>query len=105
MSFRYEAYDAVKRNLSRLIELGELDLALELMKEGSHQVEMSDEGLMSEDIEQCLRVVLQALKQADLPPEQGLAWCALLAKSDAVGCICERELETLREHFQTLRLP
>jgi hypothetical protein len=60
-----EAYREVKRNLARLITMGQLrlamELALELMKRGSHQVEMSDEGLMSEDIEDCLSVVLQAL--------------------------------------------
>src|SRR5262249_79731 len=42
-----EAYREVKRNLARLITVGQLrlamELALELMKRGSHQVEMSDE--------------------------------------------------------------
>src|SRR6266699_1081919 len=50
-----EAYHEVKRNLDRLIAGGELRLAmvlaLELMKQGSYQVEMSDEGLMAQDIE------------------------------------------------------
>jgi hypothetical protein len=50
-----EAYAEVKSNLGRLIEAGHwrqaMDLALELMKQGSHQVEMSDEGMMTEDIE------------------------------------------------------
>lgn len=45
-----------------MIEQGELrlamELSLELMKQGSNQVEMSDEGLMTDDIEACLRVVL-----------------------------------------------
>ena len=49
--YDYEAYAEVKRNLSRLIDLGELrlalELSLELMKQGSYQVEMSDEGLMA----------------------------------------------------------
>jgi hypothetical protein len=40
---------------------------MELMKHGSHQVEMSDEGLMTEDIEGCLNVVLEALKTCALP--------------------------------------
>ncbi len=39
-SYDYEAYGEVKRNLSRLIDLGELHLAmelsLELMKQGSY---------------------------------------------------------------------
>ena len=46
------------------------------MKQGSYQVEMSDEGLMTQDIEECLRVVLQALKKCDLPPDEVVAWYA-----------------------------
>jgi hypothetical protein len=48
--YDYEAYAEVKRNLGRLIASGRLrptmPLALELMKQGSYQVEMSDEGLI-----------------------------------------------------------
>jgi hypothetical protein len=59
------AYREVKRNLGRLIEAGQLrlamQLALELKKLGSYQVEMSGEGTMTEDIEDCLSVVLKAL--------------------------------------------
>ena len=49
--YDYEAYSEVKRNLGRLIGSGQLRLAmllavLELMKRGSYQVEMSDEGLI-----------------------------------------------------------
>ena len=47
-SYDYEAYGEVRRNLTRLTNLGELpltmELSLELMKQGSYQVEMSDEG-------------------------------------------------------------
>ena len=66
--YDYEAYEAVKRNLGRLIKAGELrqamQLALDLMKRGSYQVEMSDEGMMAEDIETCLRVVIEAVASA-----------------------------------------
>jgi hypothetical protein len=52
--YDYEAYGEVKRNLGRLVASGQLrlamQLALDLMKRGSHQVGMSDEGLMAEDI-------------------------------------------------------
>jgi hypothetical protein len=37
------------------------------MDQGSRQVEMSDEGLMTEDIEKCLSVVTKALQKCDLP--------------------------------------
>ena len=72
--YDYEAYAEVKRNLGRLIASGQLrlamQLALELMKQGSYQVEMSDEGMMTEDIEDCLSVVIKALKKCDLPADE-----------------------------------
>jgi len=104
-SYDSEAYCQVQRNLHRLIELGQLrpamELSLELMKEGSHQVEMSDEGLMTDDIEPCLRVVLEALRKCDLPSDEVIAWCAEMLKRDRVGFICEHELRELRQHFKT----
>ncbi len=66
--YDYEAYSAVKRNFGRLIDLGLLhaamELSLELMSQGSYQVEMSDEGMMTEDVEECLQVVIKALESA-----------------------------------------
>jgi uncharacterized protein YeaC (DUF1315 family) len=103
-SYDYEAYSEVKRNLSRLIELGQwrlaMELSRELMKQGSYQVEMSDEGLMTDDIEECLQVVIQALKKSGLPAEKVVGWCTAMLKSDRVGCICDEELRTLRRRFQ-----
>jgi uncharacterized Zn finger protein len=105
--YDYEAYNAVKRNLGRLVALRQLRLAmelgLELMKEASHQVEMSDEGLMTEDIEECLTVVVQALRKCDLPAGEVIAWCEGMTKSDRVGFIYDRELQALRNHFESLR--
>ena len=50
--YDHAAYSQVKRNLGRLIDQGQLrlamELSLELMKQGSYQAEMSDEGLMTE---------------------------------------------------------
>src|SRR5215475_13492547 len=70
-AYDYEAYGEVKRNLGRLIDAGQLrpamQLALEMMKRGSYQVEMSDEGLMTADIEECLTAVLKALEKGDQP--------------------------------------
>jgi uncharacterized Zn finger protein len=106
--YDYEAYSEVKHNLSRLVELGELrsamDLSRELMEKGSYQVEMSDEGLMTEDIEECLTVVIQALKTCDLPASQVTAWCGDMRNSDRVGFICERELQALGGQFEPSRL-
>lgn len=72
------------------------------MKQGSYQVEMSDEGLMTRDIEECLAVVTHALKKCDQPPGEVIAWCAEIAKRDRVGFIFDRELAALR-HFEGLR--
>jgi hypothetical protein len=106
-SYDYAAYEAVKRNLSRLVALGQLrlamELSLELMKQGSHQVEMSDEGLMTADIEECLEVVTEALKKSDLPPAEIVAWCNGMAAADCVGFIYDRELGALRNHFEASR--
>jgi hypothetical protein len=105
-NFDYDsaAYTEVQRNLGRLIELGELrlamELSLELMKQGSYQVEMSDEGLMTYDIEECLQVVVAALRKCDLPPEDIIAWCKAMSKADRVKCVYERELDALRKHAE-----
>jgi hypothetical protein len=99
-SYDYAAYDEVKRNLSRLVELEQLpvamELSLELMKQGSYQVEMSDEGLMTADIEECLAVVVKAIKKSDLPPADVTAWCDRLLKADRAGYVYRKELQTLR---------
>ncbi|MGO8747595.1 MAG: IS66 family transposase [Thermoguttaceae bacterium] len=105
-NFGYDgaAYEEVKRNLTRLVDLGQLRLAmalsLELMDQGSYQVEMSDEGLMAQDIEDCLMVVMKALKRRDLPKGEKIAWCAAMVKRDRVGFICDQELQTLRNQFE-----
>jgi hypothetical protein len=103
-SYDYAAYEAVKRNLSRLVGLGQLrlamELSLELMDQGSYQVEMSDEGLMTDDIEECLKVVIQALRKCDLPASELLAWCRGMLKKDRVGFICEEQLKALQADLE-----
>ena len=102
--YDYEAYAEVKRNLGRLVASGQLrlamPLALDLMKRGSYQVEMSDEGLMTEDIEEGLSVVIAAVKTCDLPAEEVLAWCTAMLDADRVGFIARKPLEALRRRVQ-----
>ncbi len=102
--YDYDAYEVVKRNLARLVATGNLrpamQLSLDLMKEGSYQVEMSDEGLMTDDIEDCLSVVLKALKKCDVPPGEIIAWCSTMLETDRVGFIAEEPLQSLRNHIQ-----
>ena len=99
-----EAYHEVKRNLGRLIDAGQLrpamQLALGLMKQGSYQVEMSDEGLMAQDIEDCLSVVLKALEKCDLPANEVIAWCSAMLDNDRVGFIAREPLQALQKHAQ-----
>ena len=108
-SYDDEAYREVQQNLHRLIELGQLrpamELSLELMDKGSYQVEMSDEGLMTDDIEACFRAVLEALQKCDLPTAEVIAWCAEMLQSDRVGFLCDQELRALRQQFEASRSP
>jgi hypothetical protein len=103
-AYDYEAYQDIKRNLGRLIDAGQLPvamrLALELMKQGSYQVEMSDEGLMAQDIEDCLTVVLKDLEKCDLPANEVVAWCSAMLDNDRVGFIAREPLQALRTHAQ-----
>jgi hypothetical protein len=102
--YDYEAYREVKRNLSRLIASGQLrlvmQLSLELMKQGSYQVEMSDEGMMTADIEDCLSVVLETLENCDLPAAEIITWCSAMLDNDRVGFIAREPLQSLRTHLQ-----
>jgi hypothetical protein len=101
--YDYEAYGEVQRNLERLIGAGQLplamQLALELMKHGSYQVEMSDEGMMTEDIENCLSVVLKTVTKCDLPATEIVAWCSAMLAADRVGFIARETLQSLRNQF------
>lgn len=105
--YDYEAYEAVKRNFGKLIEQDHLraamELSQELMKQGSYQVEMSDEGMMTEDIEECLQVVIKAIKKSGLPPDEVKAWCDAMHTQDRVGFICDSELRTLRDKYRSTR--
>ena len=104
--YDYEAYEEVKRNLARLIAAGQcqqvMQLSLELMKDGSYQVEMSDEGLMTHDIESCFDVVLQGLKKCELPANEIIAWCSAMLDTDRVKFIARKELVALRDQFRSV---
>lgn len=95
----WQAYEDVKQGLVKLIELGQLDnvksLALDLMKRGTHQVECSDEGLMSDDLENCLKPVIRAVQATDAA--QAKSWATAMIAADRVGCICDVELKKLSE--------
>jgi hypothetical protein len=98
-AYDHQAYGTVKRNLSQLVASGQLrpamELALELMKRGSYQVEISDEGL-TEDIEGCLSVIIEALGKSNLSRDEVTAWSLAMLASDRVGFIADEALQTLR---------
>lgn len=104
-AYDYEAYSAVQRNLQILIKAGHLrsamELSLELMEQGSRQVEASDEGLMTEDIEACLKPVIRALHNCDLPTGDVRAWCTQMIERDRVDFICAQELRTLQDRCRS----
>jgi hypothetical protein len=61
---------------------------------------MSDEGLMTQDIEDCLDVVLKALAKCDLPANEVIAWCSAMLDNDRVGFIARESLQSLRNRVQ-----
>jgi hypothetical protein len=94
----WQAYADVRKGLAQLAELGRLadakSLALKLMKKGSYQVECSDEGLMTDDISECLKPVIRAVKSAG--GDVAVKWAGDMQAADRVGFICEEELAELR---------
>ena len=95
--YDYEAYQSVEKGFKALIKLGNLEaakeLALRLMKDGSYQVECSDEGMMTEDIEACLKPVIRALKRVG--GDAARNWALAMLTEDRVGFICEKELKRM----------
>lgn len=94
----WQAYADVQKGLLLLVERGHLadakSLALKLMKDGSHQVACSDEGLMTDDVRQCLKPVIRAVKAAG--GDEAVKWARDMQTADRVGFICDKELAALR---------
>jgi hypothetical protein len=94
----WQAYADVQKGLSLLVEMGYLadakSLALKLMKDGSYQVKCSDEGLMTDDICECLKPVIQAVRDAG-GSEAG-SWACDMQNADRVGFLCNKELAQMQ---------
>lgn len=90
----WRAYDDVRKGLSRLVERGHLAeaklLALKLMKDGSDQVECSDEGLRTDVICECLKPVIRAVTAAG--GVEAVKWAGEMRIADRVRFICHKEL-------------
>ncbi len=104
-NFDYDsaAYTRAQKNFEQMVLLDlwadVMPLAIELMKKGSYQIEMSDEGMMTADIEACLQPVIAAMTQSNLPKKKIIAWCDAMAKADRIGCVCDQEISELRDQF------
>ena len=97
----YDAYKTVQINFKRLAELGRIDelmeLACKLSKSGSYQVMMSDEGLMTDQIESCLKVVTAAVARSKKSSPDVVKWCDQMIQADRDGLLDWTELEKLRQ--------
>jgi hypothetical protein len=91
-NFDRRAYDAVRRGLLQLLQKDGLEeaktLALKLMDKGCYQIDCSDEGLMQEDIEDCLRPVIAAVAGS---PGAG-KWARRMLGPDGRCFLCRPEL-------------
>jgi len=56
--------------------------------------------MMIEDIVDCLSVVLENLKQGDLPAVEIIAWCSAMLENDRVRFIASEPLQSLRNQIQ-----
>jgi hypothetical protein len=97
-NFRYDysAYERIVRNFTHMTKQGMLaeamELALDLMKRGSYQVEMSDEGMMIDELEDCLRVVVRAVDSSSLAVKDKVSWIDKLRLLDRTKYLLTKEL-------------
>lgn len=92
--YSWQAYEEVARGFKLLVRQNELEstkqIAIEFMAKASYQVACSDEGLMAEEIEDCLKPVIEAVANAG--GEQAKQWATAMIAADEVGVICDAEL-------------
>ena len=53
---------------------------------------------MTDDIAECLQVVINAVRNSDLSPADVATWCAEMTQRDRVGFICDGELAALAKN-------
>ncbi|MEQ1828176.1 MAG: hypothetical protein ABL921_19610 [Pirellula sp.] len=98
-AFNWQAYEETERGFKALVASGNLEMAkqmaIEFMNKASYQVECSDEGMMTENIEACLKTVIQAV--AVQQPHMRHDWATQMLQADRCGFICLRTLEALLE--------
>jgi hypothetical protein len=94
------AYNRIKKNFDRFILLDRWDelmmLAIELMSACSYQIAMSDESMMTEEVKDCLKPVIAAMAESNIPRAKVISWCDSMSRADNVGYICDRLIYELR---------
>ncbi len=65
------------------------------MREGSYQIESRDEGLMTDEISDCLMPVIQAVKA--MGGDEAAKWSFEMQTADRVGFICDDDLAEMRD--------
>ena len=73
-----------------------MEMSLELLHKGSYQVECSDEGMMTEDIQACLFPVIKGVGKSGLKSTDIFHWSSLMIATDRVGFICRDEALALQ---------
>lgn len=96
-----QAYELIAKNFKKMLTAGQwveiMELCVELMQHGSHQVECSDEGIMTDEICDCIRPVIKGARKSGLDPAALQTWCTEMLAADRVGFICREELTRMLE--------
>lgn len=92
----YRAYESVQRHLKQLVAAKHfepaVELAIELMDKGSYQIEMSDEGMMLDEVQDSLRPVTMGLSQSGLPEAKVEQWLESICAADRCGFVWSDDL-------------
>lgn len=95
--YSWQAYEATEHGFNLLIRAGDLTtaklIAIEFINKASYQVECSDEGLMTEEIESCLKPLFEAVTAEKWEDRQ--SWAIAMTQADRCGHICRDAIESL----------
>ena len=95
--YSWQAFEEIERGFITLVGIGQLELAkkiaIEFMNQASYQVECSDESEMVEEIENCLKPVIQAVADDQLPVHRD--WAMAMSLADSTGFLCSSALEKI----------
>ena len=86
-------YEQVKKYFRKLLDGGQVDAVVKLgetlLEQANHQMEMSDESLMYDDVAACMGVVFTALERSSLSPSERMKWVWTISRHDGLG-VCDK---------------